>query len=129
MKTCRRRAGGNFHLKAALDRVGILTVFSGEDQRSARPRSCASTPCRSRFNAAVGDATDPVSDCGAGAREPAQEDAAAVATVGVEGWAESEQKGLFRYATGSRCPLSVCPRPRPCPRPRLCLLFGAHSST
>ena len=31
MKTCRRRAGGNFHLRAALDRVGILTVFSGED--------------------------------------------------------------------------------------------------
>ena len=31
MKTCRRQAGGNFHLTAALDRVGILTVFSGED--------------------------------------------------------------------------------------------------
>ena len=31
MKTCRRRAGGNFHLTAALDRVGILTVTSGED--------------------------------------------------------------------------------------------------
>ena len=31
MKTCRRRAGGNFHLRPALDRVGILTVFSGED--------------------------------------------------------------------------------------------------
>ena len=30
MKTCRRRAGGNFHLRAALDCVGILTVFSGE---------------------------------------------------------------------------------------------------
>ena len=31
MKTCRRQAGGNFHLRAALDRVGILTVFGGED--------------------------------------------------------------------------------------------------
>ena len=31
MKTCRRRAGGNFHLRAALDRVGILIVPSGED--------------------------------------------------------------------------------------------------
>ena len=31
MKTCRRRAGGYFHLRAAVDRVGILTVFSGED--------------------------------------------------------------------------------------------------
>ena len=30
-KTCQRRAGGNLHLKAAIDRVGILTVFSGED--------------------------------------------------------------------------------------------------
>ena len=68
MKTCRRWAGGNFHLRAALDRVGTFTVFSGEDasgrrcclrknvssqvmrnssastlaRRSARPRSCAS---------------------------------------------------------------------------------------
>ena len=31
MKTCRRRAKGNFHLRAALNRVGILTVISGED--------------------------------------------------------------------------------------------------
>ena len=31
MKTCRRPAGGNFHLGAALDRVGILTVFSSKD--------------------------------------------------------------------------------------------------
>ena len=31
MKTCRRRAGGNSHLRAALDRVGILTVPNGED--------------------------------------------------------------------------------------------------
>ena len=31
MKTCWRRAGGNFHLRAALNRVDILTVFSGED--------------------------------------------------------------------------------------------------
>ena len=30
MKTRRRRAGGNFHLRAALDRVGTLTVCSGE---------------------------------------------------------------------------------------------------
>ena len=31
MMTCRRRAGGNLHLRAAPDRVAILTVFSGED--------------------------------------------------------------------------------------------------
>ena len=31
MKTRRRQAGGNFHLRAALDLVGILTVCSGED--------------------------------------------------------------------------------------------------
>ena len=31
MKTCRRWAKGNFHLTAALDRVEIPTVFSGED--------------------------------------------------------------------------------------------------
>ena len=31
MRTCRRRAGGHFHLRAALERVGILTLFSGED--------------------------------------------------------------------------------------------------
>ena len=30
-KTCRRRAGGTLHLTAAIHRVGILTVFSGED--------------------------------------------------------------------------------------------------
>ena len=28
--TCRRRAGGNLHLKA-IHRVGILTVVNGED--------------------------------------------------------------------------------------------------
>ena len=144
MKTCRRRARGNFHLKAALDRVGILTVFSGENamqqtallpalerllagdaqqlrlgplaRRSARPRSCASTPSRSRFNAAVGDATDSVSDCEVGTREPAQEDAAAVATGGVEDCAESEQKNLFGHATGSRCP---CLLPCQCVRVRV----------
>ena len=40
MKTCRRQAGGNFHLTAALECVGILTVFSGEDamqQTALRP--------------------------------------------------------------------------------------------
>ena len=63
-------------------------------RRSARPRSCASTPSSSRFNAAVGDATDSVSDCEVGTREPEQEDAAAMATEGVEDWAESEQKRL-----------------------------------
>ena len=31
MKSCLRPAGGNFHLRAALDRVSILTVFSGEE--------------------------------------------------------------------------------------------------
>ena len=31
MKTCRRRAGGNSHVTAAVDLVGILTVPSGED--------------------------------------------------------------------------------------------------
>ena len=125
MKTCRRRAGGNFHLTAAPDRVGILTVLAAKMPcsgrrcclrknvssqvmrssastlawRSARPRSCASTPSRSRFNAAVGDATDSASDCEVGTREPAQEDAAAMARDCVEDWAESEQKGLLRYAT------------------------------
>ena len=73
-------------------------------RRSGRPRSCASTPSRSRFNAAVGETTDSLSDCEAGSREPAQEDAAVMAMDGVEDWAESEQKGLFRYATGSWCP-------------------------
>ena len=161
MKTCRRRAGGNFHLRAAFDGVGILTVFSGEDAtqwtalrpaqerllagdseqlpprtltwRSARPRNCASTPSRSRFNAAVGDATDSrvrlrSRHAGAGARMTQ----AAMATEGVEDWAESEQKGLFRYATGSWWPMfvavSVCPRPRQCPRLRPCLFFGAEVS-
>ena len=71
--------------------------------RSTRPRCCASMPSKSRFNAAVGGATDSVPDCEAGTQEPAQEDAAAMVTEGVEDWAESEHKGLFGYATGSRC--------------------------
>ena len=54
-------------------------------QRSARPRSCASTPSRSRFNAAVGDVMDFMSDCEVGTRELAQEDAA-MATESVEDW-------------------------------------------
>ena len=54
----------------------------------------------------MGDATDHVSDCEVGTREPAQEDAAAVATEGVEDWAESEQKGLLRYATA--VPMFFC---------------------
>ena len=90
--------------------------------RFGRPRSCASTPSRSRFNAAVGDATDSVSDCEVGTREPAQEDAAAVATEGVEDWAESEQKGLLRYATGSLCPcLLPCQCVRLLARARVCV--------
>ena len=91
-------------------------------RRSGRPRSCASTPSRSCFNAAVGDATDSVSDCEVGTREPAQEDAAAAATEGVEDWAESEQKGLFGHATGSRCPcLLPCQCVRVRARARVCV--------
>ena len=148
MKTCRRQAGGNFHLRAAVDLVEILTVFSGEDamqwtallpaqerllagdaQLRLNPRlairettCCASTPSSSRFNAAVDDATDSLSDCEVGSREPAQEDAAAMATEGVEDWPESEQKGLFRCATGSRCPcLLPCQCVRVRARARVCV--------
>ena len=42
----------------------------------------------------AGDATDSVSDCEVGTREPAQEDAVATATQGVEDWSESEKKKL-----------------------------------
>ena len=121
MKTRRHGAGGNFHLRAALDRVAFSPCLAAKmpcsgrrcclrknvssqvmrsspastlARRSARPRSCASTPSRSRFNAAEGEATNSVSDCEVGTREPAQEDAAVVATDDVEEWAESEQKRL-----------------------------------
>ena len=91
-------------------------------RRSARPRSCASTPSRSRFNAAVGDATDSVSDCEVGTREPEQEDAAAMATEGVEDWARVSKKGLFRFATRSRCPyLLPCQCVRVRARARVCV--------
>ena len=93
--------------------------------RFRRPRSCASTPSRSRFNAALGDATDSVSDCEVGTREQAQEDAAAVATEGVEDWAESEQEGLSGYATGSRCP---CLLPCQCVRARARVCVRVFSS-
>ena len=76
------------------------------------------------------DATDSVSDCEVGTGEPAQEDAAATATEGVGDWAESEQKGLSRYATGSRCPCLLpcqCVRARD-PRLRPCLCFGVLPS-
>ena len=79
-----------------------------------------STPSRSRFNAAVGDATDSVSDCEVGTWEPAQEDAAALATEGVEDWAESEQKRLVQMHHGIAVPIfvavSVCVRARVCVR-------------
>ena len=130
MKTCRRRAGGNFNLRAALDRVGILTVCSGEDamqqtallpaeerllagdaQLRLDPRPVIRQTMELCFHAfqvpLQRDATDSVSDCEVRTREPAQEDAAAMATEGVEDWAECEQKGLFRYATRSRCIVSV----------------------
>ena len=65
------------------------------------------------------DATDFVSHCDVGTREPAQEDAAAMATGGgVENWAESEQKSFFGYATGSECP-----RLRTCQ----CVCVNAHA--
>ena len=41
-----------------------------------------------------------------------------MATEGVEDWAESEQKGLFRFATGSRCP---------CLLPCQCVLVRARA--
>ena len=49
-------------------------------------------------------------------------DAAAMATEGLEDWAESEQKGLFGYATGSRCPcLLPCQCVRVRARARVCI--------
>ena len=45
-----------------------------------------------------------------------------MATEGVEDWAESEQKCLFGYATGSRCPcLLPCQCVRVCARARVCV--------
>ena len=84
-------------------------------------------PSRSRFTAALGDATDSLSDCEVGTRELAQEDAAAMATEGVEDWAESEQEGLSGYATGSRCPcLLPCQCVRVRARARVCVrLFSS----
>ena len=141
MKTCLRPVGGNFHLRAALDRVSILTVFSGEDamqQTALLPAQAALLLAQDRLLAGdprdhevvlphlPGPALTPrwptqpfsVSDCDVGTWEPAQEDAAAMATEGVEEWAESEQKGLFRYTTGSRCP---CLLPCQCVRVRVCV--------
>ena len=70
----------------------------------------------------VGDATDSVSDCEVRTREPAQEDAAAMATEFVEDWAEREQKGLFRCTTGARCPcLLPCQCVRVRARARVCV--------
>ena len=95
--------------------------LSALGRRQLPPQGCT----RPRRHPRRGDATGSVSDCEVGTREPAQEDAAAMATEGVEDWAESEQKGFFRYVTGSRPCLLPCPRPRPrpCPRVRPCLFF------
>ena len=77
----------------------------------------------------MGDATDSVSDCEVGTREPAQEDAAAMATEGVEDWAESEQKGWLRYATGSLCPcLLPCQCVRVRARARVCVRVFSSGS-
>ena len=63
MKKCRRRAGGNSHVMAALDRVGILTVFSGEDAM----QKTALRPAQERLLA--GDAEQPRLDPGLAIRE------------------------------------------------------------
>ena len=98
----------------AIHRVGILTVFSGEDtvqltallpaqerllagvaqQFRLNPRQAIRETAKLRFHAVVGDATGSVSDCEVGTREPAQEDAVVMATEGAEDWAESEKKKL-----------------------------------
>ena len=134
MKKCRRRAGGTSGLQStasasspcfwrrryhAVDgaaagartspRSSSASTVAG---RFARPRSCASTPSGSRFN------TDSMSDCEVGTRESAKEDVVAMATEGVEDWAESEKKSLFGYAMGLRF---ACLLPRQGVRIRVCV--------
>ena len=147
MKTCRRRAGGNFHLRAALDHVGTLTVFGGENAT----QWTALLPAQERLltGGAQQLRLDPRPELcfyafqvplqrrpggrnrlrvrlrcrhsGAGARRRSSHG---------DGWCRGlGRKGLFRSATGSLCPcllpcqcVRVRARARVCVR---CLFFGA----
>ena len=65
MPCSRRRCCLRKNVSSQVMRSSSASTLAG---RSGRPRSCASTPSRSRFNTAVGDATNSVSDCEVGTR-------------------------------------------------------------